>query len=169
LTEGKASSGFASWSPDGKRLVYRVMGDGQQGLRIFNLEDGKISTLTTEYDTFPMWSPRGDLISFCSFRDGDFDIYTIRTDGTNVRKLTNSHGNDAHPAWSPDGNWIIFSSSRQGFKDEALLDEWGPQPYGDLYAMRADGSDVRQLTDNQFEEATPAWRPEHASATAASR
>jgi len=169
LTEGKASSGFASWSPDGKRLVYRVMGEGQQGLRIFNLEDSKISTLTNEYDTFPMWSPRGDRIAFCSFRDGDFDIYTMRTDGSDVRKLTNSHGNDAHPTWSPDGNWIVFSSSRKGFKDEAMLDEWGPQPYGDLYAMRADGSDVRQLTDNQWEEATPAWRPEHVTSPISAR
>ena len=168
LTEGKASSGFASWSPDGKRLVYRVMGNGQQGLRILTVEDGKVTTLTTEYDTFPMWSPRGDQIAFCSFRDGDFDIYTMRTDGSGVRKLTNSHGNDAHPTWSPDGRWIVFSSSRQGFKDEAMLDEWGPQPYGDLYAMRADGTDVRQLTDNQFEEATPAWRPEHRTSTTSS-
>ena len=159
LTEGKASSGFASWSPDGKRLVYRVMGNGQQGLRVLTLDDGKVATLTEEYDTFPMWSPRGDRIAFCSFRGGDFDIYTIRTDGSDVLKLTNSHGNDAHPIWSPDGNWIVFSSSRQSFKDEAMLDEWGPQPYGDLYVMRADGTDVRQLTDNQFEEATPAWRP----------
>ena len=168
LTEGKASSGFASWSPDGSRLVYRVMGDGQQGLRILTLADGKVTTLSNEYDTFPMWSPRGDLIAFCSFRDGDFDIYTMRTDGSEVRKLTNSHGNDAHPTWSPDGNWIVFSSSRQGFKDEAMLDEWGPQPYGDLYVMRADGSDLRQLTDNQFEEATPAWRPEPRTHSAAS-
>ncbi len=159
LTEGKASSGFASWSPDGKRLIYRVMGDGQQGLRILSLDDGKVATLTNEYDTFPMWSPRGDRIAFCSFRDGDYDIYTMRPDGAEVRKLTNSHGNDAHPIWSPDGSWILFSSSRNGFKDEAMLDEWGPQPYGDLYVMRADGSEVRQLTDNQWEEATPAWRP----------
>jgi hypothetical protein len=34
-----------------------------------------------------------------------------------------------------------------------------PQPYGDLYVMRADGTDVRKLTDNQYEDATPAWLP----------
>jgi TolB protein len=39
-----------------------------------------------------------------------------------------------------------------------MLNEWGPQPHGDLYVMRADGGDVHQLTDNQFEEATAAWR-----------
>jgi len=163
LTEGKASSGFASWSPDGKRLVYRVMGEGQQGLRILSLDDGKVATLTNEYDTFPVWSPRGDRIAFCSFRDGDYDIYTMLPNGSAVRKLTNSHGNDAHPIWSPDGDWILFSSSRNGFKDEKMLDEWGPQPYGDLYVMRADGSGVRQLTDNQWEEATPAWRPQRSA------
>ena len=40
-----------------------------------------------------------------------------------------------------------------------MLEEWGPQPYGDLFMMHPDGSGVRQLTDNQWEEATPAWRP----------
>jgi len=169
LTDGTASSGFASWSPDGKRLVFRVMGNGQQGLRILTLDDGKVTTLTNEYDTFPVWSPRGDLIAFCSFRAGDYDIYTMRLDGSEVRKLTDSHGNDAHPIWSPDGNWIAFSSSRKGFKDEAMLDEWGPQPYGDLFMMHADGSGVRQLTDNQWEDATPAWRPEPRTRSASDR
>jgi Tol biopolymer transport system component len=159
VTDGKSSAGFANWSPDGKRLVYRVMGSGEQGLRILNLEDNAISKLTNEYDTFPMWSPRGDRILFCSFRSGDYDLYTIRPNGSEVRRLTDGRGNDAHPCWSPDGNWILFSSSRKGFKDEEMLDEWGSQPYGDLFLMRPNGSELRQLTDNQWEEATPAWRP----------
>ena len=84
VTEGPGNAGFPSWSPDGKRIVYRVAGS-EQGLRILNLEDGKIITLTTEYDNFPAWSPKGDLIDFTSFRDGDFEIYTIRPDGSGVR------------------------------------------------------------------------------------
>ena len=159
LTNGKGSAGLASWSPDAKRLVYRVMGNGEQGLPILNLDDGKITTLSTEYDTFPVWSPRGDRIAFTSLRTGDYEIYTMRPDGSEIQRLTESHGNEGHPIWSPDGDWIVFSSSRKGFKDEALLDEWGPQPYGDLFVMRPDGSGVRQLTDNQWEDATPAWRP----------
>ena len=159
LTKGESSSGFPSWSPDGKRAVYRVMGNGEQGLRILSLEDGKITKLTTEYDTFPAWSPKGDLIAFTSFRDGDYEMYTIRPDGTGLRKLTNTHGNDGHSTWSPDGKWIVFSSSRMGFKDEVMRMDSGPQPYGEMFAMHEDGTDVRQLTDNQWEDATPAWLP----------
>jgi TolB protein len=159
LTEGESSSGFPSWAPDGKRVVYRVAGKGEQGLRILSLEDGKVTKLTTEYDNFSAWSPRGDLIAFTSFRDGDFEIYTIRPDGSGVRKLTNTRGNDAHLVWSPDGKWIVFSSSRKGWKEEAMLLDNGPQPYGELFAMREDGSGVRQLTDNQWEDATAAWLP----------
>ena len=109
--------------------------------------------------TFPSWSPKGDRIAFTSDRDGDYEIYTIRPDGTDLRRLTHTPGNDAHNAWSPDGEWIAFTSARGGFKDEAALHPYNPQPYGDLYVMRADGSDVRQLTDDQFEEGTPSWLP----------
>ena len=34
-----------------------------------------------------------------------------------------------------------------------------PQPYGELFVMRYDGTDVQQLTDNQWEDGTPAWQP----------
>ncbi|MDR3698580.1 MAG: hypothetical protein P4L56_03030 [Candidatus Sulfopaludibacter sp.] len=158
LTEGPGNAGFPSWSPDGKRLVYRVAGT-EQGLRIVSLEDRKVVKLTTEYDNFPAWSPRGDLIDFTSFRDGDFEIYTIRPDGSGVRRLTETGGNDAHGIWSPDGEWIVFSSSRLGWKDEALVGYSGPQPYGELFAMHGDGSGVRQLTDNQWEDALPSFQP----------
>jgi Tol biopolymer transport system component len=55
--------------------------------------------------------------------------------------------------------WIVFSSSRLGWKDEALVGYNGPQPYGELFAMHADGSGVRQLTDNQWEDALPSFQP----------
>jgi Tol biopolymer transport system component len=158
LTQGPGNAGFPSWAPDGKRIVYRVAGS-EQGLRILNLADGTVATLTTEYDNFPAWSPKGDLIEFTSFRDGDFEIYTVKPDGSGVRRLTHTGGNDAHGIWSPDGEWIVFSSSRLGWKDEALLSDYGPQPYGELFAMHADGSGARQLTDNQWEDALPAFQP----------
>ena len=41
-------------------------------------------------------------------------------------------------AWSPDGTHILFASTRMGFKDEATYTD-APQPYGEIFVMRADG------------------------------
>ncbi len=165
VTHGSLNAGFPSFSPDGGEVVYRVWGDTAEGLRIVDLADGTVRTLTTGYDNFPAWSPRGDLIVFSRLADGDFDIFSIRPDGTDLRRLTTTPGGDSHPAWSPDGEHILFSSSRHGFKDEAPMHDI-PQPYGELFIMRADGSDQRALTDNRWEEGTPAWVPAAAKAAA---
>jgi hypothetical protein len=45
-----------------------------------------------------------------------------------------------------------------GFKDEVAYTD-APQPYGEIFVMRYDGTGVEQLTDNQWEEGTPAWQP----------
>ena len=68
-------------------------------------------------------------------------------------------GRDNHPHWSPDGGWIVFTSKRTGYSAEAIALPSRPQPYGDLFAVRADGSGLIRLTHNGFEEGTPAWGP----------
>lgn len=160
LTDGKGNYGFPSWSPDGKKIVCRAATDSNKGLLIIEVETGKTTALTTNsHDNFPGWSPKGDLIAFTRKVDNNFDIYTIKPDGSDVKRLTTDPGNDAHCAWSSDGKWIAFSSGMEGFKDESALHPYNPQPYGEICVMRADGSDIRVLTDNPFEEATPAWLP----------
>ena len=56
-----------------------------------------------------------------------------------------------------------------GFKDEALYTV-APQPYGEIFAMRFDGSEVEQLTDDQWEEGAPAWQvvPQASASTGSS-
>jgi TolB protein len=115
LTSGDGNDGNPSPAPDGKRIVYRTFGPSGYGLCILNLETKAMTSLTTEYDNFPFWSPRGDLITFVRQVDGDYEIFTIRPDGTGLKRLTFSKGNDAHMAWSPDGEWIAFASTRKGF------------------------------------------------------
>lgn len=158
LTNGPNNSGFPSMSPDGRRFVYRTFGPEGDGLRIMDIETKTVTPIAGGYDNFPLWSPRGDLIMFSRQAEGDYEIYTIKPDGTGLRQLTHSRGNDAHMAWSPDGEHIAFASTRMGFKDEVPYTD-SPQPYGEIFVMRADGSEVRQLTDNQWEEGTPAWQP----------
>jgi TolB protein len=154
VVDDEVNNGFPTWSPDGRLLAFKR---GKQ-LVIMSVADRTITPLTdgSSYDNFPQWSPRGDVIMFTSDREGDFDLYTIRPDGTGLRRLTNAPGNDAHSAWCSDGQWIVFSSARMGFKDEMARYDAVPQPYGEIFAIRADGSDARQLTDNKWEDASPA-------------
>jgi TolB protein len=156
VTSGPNNNAFASFAPDGKHLVYRTAGPDGEGLRIMNLEDQTFNTLTDEYDNFPVWSPRNDLIAFIRKVDGNFEVFTIHPDGKDIKQLTNSPGNEAHLAWSPDGERLAFTSERMGFKDEALYTD-NPQPYGEIFVMRFDGTQIEQLTDDQWEEGGPAW------------
>jgi Tol biopolymer transport system component len=167
LTSGPGNAGFPSWSPDGKQIAYRfwTTEGSAGGLRIVDVKTGIVRTLTTEWDMLPAWSPKGDQIIFDRlakderYKYDDFDLWTIRPDGTGLKRLTDTEGDDAHPAWSPDGNFILWSSSRFGWKDEAALTINQPQPYSELFIMNADGSNQQPLTDNQYEDGTPAWMP----------
>ncbi len=159
VTRGPNNNAFPSYSPDGKQLVYRTTGPDGRGLRVMNLTDHSVRTLTNEADNFPVWSPRDDVILFTRLVEPAFQIFTIHADGTGLRQLTSAAGNHGHGVWSPDGTAILFDSARMGFKDEVIYLD-GQQPQGELFVMRADGTNVRQLTDNQWEDGTPAWQPE---------
>jgi Tol biopolymer transport system component len=158
LTNDKFNTGFPAWSPDGKTMVYRVWGkdaDGKElrGLRTMNLADHTVKVLTTEWDNFPFFSPNGDRIVFTrQMPDKDFEVFTMKPDGTQVKRLTTTRGADAHATWSADGKQIWFESSRGGFKDEAALYDTSPQPYAQIYLMNRDGTNVRQFTDSKWED-----------------
>ena len=111
--------GFPSWSPDGRKIVY---GRRTGRRRVLSSSMSRAETAPRSSgawtDTFPAWSPRGDRILFTSDRDGDWELYTMRPDGSDLKRLTRSPGNDAHATWSFDSEWIAFASARGGFKDE---------------------------------------------------
>jgi Tol biopolymer transport system component len=165
LTNGPNSNSLASYSPDGTQLLYRTIGPDGNGLRIMNLADGTVRKITDRYDNFTEWSPRGDLILFSRQTGVNFQMFTIKPDGTDLRQLTFTRANDAHGVWSPDGEWILFPSTRMGFKDEGIYTD-AQQPQGELFVMRYDGTHVRQLTDNQWEDGMTAWRPGPVSSSA---
>ena len=87
------------------------------------------------------------------------DIYAYHEKSGTMKQLTTARGYDAEAAYSPDGQWIAFASGRSGFRDEMPLHAVNPRSYGEICVMRRDGSDMRCLTDNPFEDATPSWLP----------
>jgi Tol biopolymer transport system component len=104
-------------------------------------------TDTPGYDAEGAYSADGQWIAFCSMRDGDPDIYVMRSDGTDVRQLTNAPGYDGGPFISPDGKWIVFRSDRK------------KADYLQIYVISFDGKYEKALTDNEGVNWGPYWHP----------
>ncbi len=62
----------------------------------------------------PCWSPDGQKIAFAAEKDGNWDIFYMNTDGTDITRLTAHPAEDVYPSWSPDGTMIAFNSERSG-------------------------------------------------------
>ncbi|MBB5967366.1 hypothetical protein [Planomonospora venezuelensis] len=161
LTDGTTNAGFPSYSPNGNEIVYRVWGAENKGLRILDLQTRTTRVLTSEYDNLPDWCPKRNLILFTrKTSETNFDVCTIRPDGSDLKILTASSGaNEGHAVWDHDGR-ILYNSGVYGFREEAALYDNTFQPYGQIFSMNADGSDKRMLTDSVWEDSMPLYLPQ---------
>lgn len=165
------NAGFPSYSADGKEVVFRALpasgqGGDQLSLRVLNLETRQIRILTRGYDNMPIWSPDGSRILFLrgvplpgGSKWSNFDIYTIRPDGSDLQRLTTHPSSDGHAVWTPNGKQILWNSARAGYRDEACHYDNTFQPYGQVFVMDADGRNQRQITDSIWEDSTPQYVP----------
>jgi Tol biopolymer transport system component len=107
------------------------------------------------------WSPDGSRIAFTTNRadpdptDGTeiVDVFTMRPDGSDVRKVTDSVGWSGHPAYSPDGRWIVYAADRGDY----------PASMG-LYVISSDGSGlprrVTHLINPTYWQELPRFSPD---------
>ena len=61
-------------------------------------------------------------IAFAAYRNGQWDIYSLKPDGSDPRQITNDPFDDTDPAYSPDGTKIAYASRRDNNWDVYVLD-----------------------------------------------
>lgn len=90
------------------------------------------------------WSPDGKRIAFSAKVGGNYDIYTMRADGTGVTRVTTSPREDAKPTWSPDGKQLAFRGCTFTGGDYS-------EPICDIYRLRSTAPYGRavKLTDSK--------------------
>jgi Tol biopolymer transport system component len=144
-----------AWSSDSQKIVFVSIRGSNSDSEIYTMDtnpatnDATQLTDNTARDEYPAWSPNGRKIAFASDRDGDFEIYTMKPNGSKQTRLTRNHAVDIAPNWSPGGKKIAFESDRNGFSD--------------IFVMRAEGTRQRNLTKGAaFSglDRAPAFSPE---------
>jgi Tol biopolymer transport system component len=132
------------WSPDGSRIAYA----SPDGLALLSPDGTGVTPLGVRGDC-PTWSPDGEQIAYCSVQgeeSDEDDLYVMRADGSERRRLTSDPGIEDPVAWSPDGRRIAFFSRRT--------------TGGDTYLIDVDGSGVVQLTSEPGAQVANAWLPD---------
>ncbi len=86
------------------------------------------------------------VISFLSTRDGNFEVYTMSANGTDIKNLSNNKALDYWTSWSPDGKKLVFYSDRDGNKE--------------IYIMNEDGTNQINISNSPANENVPQWSPD---------
>lgn len=138
------------------------------------------------FDGHPSWSPDGQRIVYSAHGQRNPDLFLIDPDGRNRTRLTYAEGRDDYPKWLPEG--IVYTSGRKrnvidpASREIRPYDAVGPDVEGytfspdrkrmvftkrlpisietyRLFLAKADGTVIRQLTDEHPREIQPQWSP----------
>lgn len=158
LTDNTIRDTDPVFSPDGKKIAFRsARGDdpkaheelwimdsnGSNPKQLTFYPEGQSPPSRSLYKAGPpVWSPDGKWITFISHRNGRYNIYKIRPDGSGFGRLTSNDMDEGYFSWTTDGKQIVFDS----YTSEDNID---------LYIMNADGANVRQITSEPGYEQCP--------------
>jgi len=140
----------ADWSPDGSTIAFVMAVSGPDDYEVFLMgaDGSNVRQLTYGLPGIGGsldWSPDGKYLLIYAGPQGDRNIFLINVQQETAAQLTNG-GNNAASAFSPDGQWIAFNSLRNNGQ-------------ADIFIMRPDGTDLRQVTDNPEPDWQPQWEP----------
>ena len=84
-------------------------------------------------------------IVWSSSRVGNHDLFSMKTDGSDVKQITRGDEVDWFPRFSPSGEQILFCRSKKGWvseRDANASEKW------DIYTIKPDGSDPKKVVDS---------------------
>ncbi len=160
LTNSEARDVFPAWSPDASKITFSSdrAEEGNADIYVMNADGSGVKRLTDApgEDRGTSWTSDSKRIVFHSSRDRDashsFDIFTMNPGGTDQTKIL-ENGSAAYVCGDSKTGTIAFNSSGN------LV---GNNPAGDfeIFTMKIDGSNIRQVTDNSVLDSGPKWSPD---------
>jgi TolB protein len=155
-------------SPDGRRIVFTSLKDGDLDIYTMNVDGSDVKRLTHEegYDGGPWWSPDGTRIVYRANHPADsasraqyrsllaqrlvrpnkMDLWIMNADGSDRHQITHLGGASFGPSWTPDGRRIVFSSNHH---TDPKLGNF------DLFLVDADGTHLEQITTSAVFDGFP--------------
>jgi TolB protein len=144
-----------SFSPDGQWVTFEshnLAGSDPGTIWKVKIDGTGLVQLTSGGDDRePNWSPKGDRILFQSLRSGNWDIWTMNVDGSQMLQVTKASGDDTDASYSPDGQRIVYSS-----------DGGGSLNFADLFVIPAAGGTPVQVHAAPASDyaGAPSWSPD---------
>ncbi len=159
-------------SPDGRKIVFTSLKDGDLDIYTMNSDGSDVRRLTSTpgYDGGGWWSPDGkeivyranhpkdstelkqyrDYLSKGLVRPSKVELFLMNADGSNQRQITNLGGANFGPSWTPDGKRIVFSSNYKNPRSGNF----------DIYLINRDGSGLEQITFDESFDGFPMFSPD---------
>ena len=172
LTDTPGYDAEATLSPDGEKIVFTSMRDGDLDLYSMNIDGSGVQRLTDTlgYDGGAFYSPDGrkivyrashptdeaakakytDLLSRNLIEPNQLDIFVMNADGSGRVQVTRNGAANFCPFFHPDGRRIIFASN--------LGDPRGRN--FDLYLIDIDGTNLEQVTFDESFDGFPMFSPD---------